>query len=78
MKTKYGLYEFLVINLGYVMPHQCHNLDEFTFYEKLDMFMIIYIDDILVYSKIVEEHVEHLEYVMSKFQSNKLLPMGKI
>jgi hypothetical protein len=23
MKTKYGLYEFLVINLGYVMPRQC-------------------------------------------------------
>jgi hypothetical protein len=34
--------------------------------------MIIYIDDILVYSKIVEEHVEQLEYVLSKFQYNKL------
>jgi hypothetical protein len=30
--------------------------------------MIIYIDDILVYSKIVKEHMEHLEYVLSKFQ----------
>jgi len=34
--------------------------------------MIIYIDDILVYSKIIEEHVEHLEYVLSKFRQNKL------
>jgi hypothetical protein len=34
--------------------------------------MIIYIDDILVYSKIVEEHMEHLEYVLSKFRQNKL------
>jgi len=37
--------------------------------------MIIYIDDILVYSKIVEEHMEHLEYVLSKFRQNKFLPM---
>jgi len=40
--------------------------------KKLDVFMIIYIDEILVYSKIVEEHMEHLEYVLSKFWQNKL------
>jgi hypothetical protein len=37
------------------------------FHEKLDEFMIIYIDDIIVYSKIAEEHTNCLEYVMSKF-----------
>jgi len=34
--------------------------------------MIIYIDDILVYSKIIKVHMEHLECVLSKFQQNKL------
>jgi hypothetical protein len=34
--------------------------------------VIIYIDDILVYSKMVEEHVKHLEYLLSKFQQNEL------
>ncbi len=43
-----------------------------NFHEKLDEFVNIYIDDILVYSKIVEEHVEHLEYVLSKLRENKL------
>ncbi len=41
-----------------------------TFHEKLDEFMIVYINDILVYSKTVEEHVKHLEYVWSKLQEN--------
>ncbi len=43
-----------------------------NFHEKLDEFVIIYIDDILVYSKIVEEHAEHLEYVLHKLYENKL------
>jgi hypothetical protein len=72
MKTKYGSYEVLMINLGYVMPCHVHNHDELIFYEKLDVFMIIYIDDILVYSKIAKVHMEHLECVLSKFQQNKL------
>ncbi len=40
-------------------------------YEKLDEFMIIYINDILVYSKTIEEHVKHLEHVLSKLQENQ-------
>jgi hypothetical protein len=34
--------------------------------------MIIYIDDIFVYSKTMEEHAEHLEYVLNKLHENKL------
>jgi hypothetical protein len=71
MRTKYGSYEFLV------MPFRlCNVLLTFTtlmnstFHEKLDEFMIVYINDILVYSKTVEEHVKHLEYVWSKLQEN--------
>jgi hypothetical protein len=73
MRTRYGSYEFLV------MPFElCNILSMFTtlmnsnFHEKLDEFMIIYIDDILMYSKIVKEHAEHLEYVLSKLRENKL------
>jgi hypothetical protein len=42
-----------------------------NFHEKLDKFVIIYIDDILVYSKIIKEHMEHFKYVLSKLQQNK-------
>jgi hypothetical protein len=44
------------------------------FHETLDEFMIIYVDDILVYSKIIEEHVEHLEYVLNKLHETNSLP----
>jgi hypothetical protein len=61
MRTKYGSYKFLV------MPFRlCNALSTFTtfmnfiFHKKLDKFVIIYIDDILVYSKSTKEHVEHL------------------
>jgi hypothetical protein len=42
------------------------------FHKKLDEFVIIYIDDILVYSKFVEEHASHLEFVLQKFKEKKL------
>jgi hypothetical protein len=61
LKTRYGSYEFLVMPFGL-----CNILSTFTtfmnsiFHEKLDGFVIIYIDDILVYSKIAKEHAKHL------------------
>jgi hypothetical protein len=68
MRTKYGSYEFLVMPFGL-----CNTLSTFTtfmnsiFHEKLDEFVIIYIDDILVYTKTTKKHVKHLEYVLSEF-----------
>ncbi len=69
MRTKYGLYEFLVMALGLCnaslmfMTHM-----NSIFHKKLDEFMITYIDDILMYSKITKKHVKHFKYVLSKFQ----------
>jgi len=40
------------------------------FHENLDEFLFIYIDDILMYSKIVEKHVVHLEYILKKLKEN--------
>jgi hypothetical protein len=43
----------------------------FIFHKKLNEFVIIYIDDILVYSKIAEEHAKHLECLLNKFWKNQ-------
>jgi hypothetical protein len=73
MMTRYIFYEFLVMPFGL-----CNVASIFTtlmnsiFYEKLYEFVIIYIDDILVYSKFVKEHATHLKFVLQKLKENKL------
>jgi hypothetical protein len=42
------------------------------FREWLDDFVVIYIDDILVYSNSMEKHVEHLRKVFQRLKENKL------
>ena len=43
----------------------------------MDDFVIVYIDDILVYSKTVEEHAQHLEAVLGRLRDNKLYANGE-
>jgi hypothetical protein len=43
-----------------------------VFMEYLDRFVVVFIDDILVFSKTVEEHEEHLRLVLEKLKSNQL------
>jgi hypothetical protein len=43
-----------------------------VFMEYLDKFVVVFIDDILVYSKTEEEHAEHLRLVLQKLREHKL------
>ncbi len=61
MKTRYGSYEFLVMPFGLCnIPSMFTTFMNSIFHKKLDEFMILYIDDILVCSKIAKEHAKHL------------------
>jgi hypothetical protein len=48
------------------------------FHENFDEFIIIYTDDILVYSKFTKEHVTHLKFVLQKFKKKSYMPIGQI
>jgi hypothetical protein len=48
------------------------NLMNKVFMEELDKFVVVFIDDILVYSKSVEEHEQHLRVVLGKLRAHKL------
>jgi hypothetical protein len=52
-------------------PAYFMNLMNKVFMEELDKFVVVFIDDILVYSKSVEEHEQHLRVVLGKLRAHK-------
>ncbi|KAK1694523.1 hypothetical protein QYE76_011220 [Lolium multiflorum] len=63
--TRYGLYEYTVMSFGLTnAPAYFMNLMNRVFMEYLDKFVVVFIDDILIYSKTEEEHEEHLRLVL--------------
>ncbi|KAK8934655.1 hypothetical protein KSP39_PZI014259 [Platanthera zijinensis] len=71
--TRYGHYEFTVMPFGLCnAPSVFMDLMHRTFREYLDLFVIVFIDDILVYSQSEEDHANHLRLVLHTLQRNKL------
>ena len=71
--TRYGLYEYLVISFGLInVPAYFMYLMNSVFMPELDKFVVVFIDDILIYSKNEADHVEHLRVVLSKLREHKL------
>ncbi|KAL0291142.1 UNVERIFIED_CONTAM: Transposon Tf2-12 polyprotein [Sesamum calycinum] len=72
-RTRYGHYEFLVMPFGLTnAPAAFMALMNRTFQEYLDQFIIVFIDDILVYSKNREEHEQHLRIVLQILKEKEL------
>nr|GFA57513.1 putative reverse transcriptase domain-containing protein [Tanacetum cinerariifolium] len=72
-RTRYGHYEFLVMPFGFTnAPTVFMDLMNRIFHEFLDKFVIVFIDDILVFSKSKEEHEDHLRTVLQTLRQEKL------
>jgi hypothetical protein len=72
-RTRYGLYEYIVMSFALMnaLVYFMYLMNK-VFMEYLDKFVVVFIDDILVYSKTEEEHEEHLRLVLEKLRTNQL------
>src|SRR5438045_2796579 len=71
--TRYGLYEYLVMSFGLTnAPAFFMYLMNSVFMTELDVCVVVFIDDILVYSKNEEEHAKHLQLVLDRLREHQL------
>jgi hypothetical protein len=70
-RTWYGLYEYTVMSFGLTnAPAYFMYLMNKVFMEYLDKFVVVFIEDILIFSKTEEEHEKHLRLLLKKFRYN--------
>jgi hypothetical protein len=71
--TRYDHLEYLVMSFGLMnaLAHFMY-LMNFVFMPELDKFVMVFIDDILVYSKSMDEHEEHLRIVLQWLREHQL------
>ena len=71
--TRYGLYEYLVMSFGITNATAYFMyLMNSVFIPELDKFVMVFIDDILIYSKTKDEHMQHLHIVLQRLRDHQL------
>lgn len=73
-RTRYGHYEYQVMPFGLTnAPATMQALMNDILREFLDDFAIVYLDDILIYSRTEKEHIQHVKKVLGKLLNNRML-----
>ncbi len=72
-RTRYGLYEYKVMPFGLTnAPASFQHLMNDIFADMLDKFVVVYLDDILIYSDTQSEHEQHVKTVLRRLDKNNL------
>ncbi|MBW0561901.1 hypothetical protein O181_101616 [Austropuccinia psidii MF-1] len=76
-RTKYGSHEHLVMPFGLTnAPASFQNLLNDIFYDPLDIYFVVYLNEIMVFSKSEEEHFTHVSTVLARLRANNLFAKG--
>ena len=72
-RTRYGLFEYLVMPFGLTnAPATFQYFMNDIFHDMVDLFVVVYLDDILIYSDSLEEHQVHVKKVLARLQQHDL------
>jgi hypothetical protein len=72
-RIRYGHYEFVVMSFGLTnAPAVFMDTMNRVFHDYLDQFTVVFIDDILIYLKMLKEHKEHLRKELERLRREKL------
>ncbi|KAE8206768.1 hypothetical protein CF327_g7494, partial [Tilletia walkeri] len=72
-RTRYGSYEYLVMPFGLCnAPSSFQRFMNDIFRDMVDVFVVIYLDDILIFSKTATEHEQHVKRVLERLRSTNL------
>lgn len=78
LNTKYGQFQYLVMPKGlFNTPATFQPIMNRIFYECIDIFMVFYMDYLLVLSKMEAEHIENIKKLLSRLKDQKLLVSPK-
>jgi len=73
-RTRRGQYEYLVMPFGLTnAPAVFQRFINFVLNDFINKFVVVYLDDILIYSRTLEEHKEHVKAVLKALKENHLL-----
>ncbi|XP_053563243.1 tyrosine--tRNA ligase, cytoplasmic isoform X1 [Bombina bombina] len=72
-RTRYGLYEYLVMPFGLCnAPATFQHFINDIFRDLLDVCLVVYLDDILIYSNNISDHIKHVRWVLARLKIHKL------
>lgn len=77
-QTRLGSFEYLVMPFGLTnAPATFMHLMNNVFHDSIGKFVIVYLDDILIYSRTFEEHLNHIRHVLQRLREHKLYAGAK-
>ena len=78
-RTRYGNFKYRIIFFGLInISIFCQTMVNNTLAEYFDVFAVVYLDDILIYSKTLEKYIRHIKTILDKLRPSKKLDHKKI